>query len=134
MSRLDSCHWEVVRALEKDGWKVDPNPKQLLDEISGMMVRLDLMAEQNEDKRIFVEIKCYPKNNRTQELYISFGQYLLYRTFLAAEGIQTPLYLALPKDIYEENFHHIIRKAVLDNGVKLIVVDLETESVVEWIE
>lgn len=134
MSKFDQCHWQVVHGLEKEGWTVDPRPGQLLDEVSGMIVRVDLLAERDESERIFVEVKCYPQHNKTQELYISFGQYILYRSFLEAEEIIAPLYLAIPKDIYEENFHHIIRQAVKSNGIKLVVVDIEAEKVVQWIE
>jgi hypothetical protein len=134
MSKLDSCHWQVVRALEKDGWIVDPKPGQLIDEISGMMVRVDLIAERNELERIFVEVKCYPQHNKTQELYISVGQYLLYRAFFEAASITTPLYLAIPEDIYKDNFHHIIRKAIQGNGIKVVIVNVETEEIIEWIE
>jgi hypothetical protein len=134
MSKLDSCHWQFVHALEKDGWTVNPKPAQLIDEISGMMVRADLYAERDENERVIVEVKRYPQHNKTQELYISFGQYVLYRTFLENESITTPLYLAIPKAIYDENFHHIIRKAVQDNGIKLVVIDIEAETIEEWIE
>ncbi len=133
MSKLDSCHWQVVHALEKDGWTVNPQPAQLIDELSAMIVRIDLLAEREGNERIFVEVKCYPQHNKTQELYISFGQYILYRTFLEAEAITTPLYLAIPKTVYEEHFHHVIRKAIQDNNIKMVVVDTETEEVVEWI-
>ena len=134
MSKLDACHWQVVHALEKDGWTVDAKPLALVDRISAMMVKVDLYAEREENGRIIVEVKCYPEHNKTQELYISFGQYMLYRTFLEVRGISSPLYLAVPKDVYEQLFHRIIRKAIQDNGIKLIIVDIEAEVIIEWIE
>src|SRR6185369_6134984 len=115
VSGLDSCHWQVVHALEKDGWTVNPKPTRLVNEISGMIIKVDLRAERNVDQRIFVEVKCYPEENKTQELYISFGQYILYRTFLEKEGIDIPLYLAVPKEVYERNFHVIIQAAIQNN-------------------
>lgn len=133
MSALDSCHWQVVRALEKEGWNVNSQPGRLISENSGMIVKIDLRAERNENERIFVEVKCYPETNKTQELYISFGQYILYRSFLDEEGYDIPLYLAVPLDVYQDSFHSTIRKAIQDNAIKLLVVDIETESVVEWI-
>jgi hypothetical protein len=133
MSKLDSCHWQVVHALEKDGWAVNAKPPLLIDQISAMMVRVDMYAERQTDGRIIVEVKCYPQQNKTQELYISFGQYILYRAFLESQGVTSPLYLAIPKDIYEDTFHHIIQKAIQDNGIKLIIVDIEMEVITEWI-
>jgi hypothetical protein len=134
MPILDSCHWQVVRALEKDGWQVNPKPSQFTEENSGMTVIIDLYAERSEDERLFVEVKCYPEKNRTQELYVSFGQYMLYRSFLQQEGLDIPLYLAVPKEIYATRFHNIIRQAIEDNDIKVVVVDIETETVSEWIE
>lgn len=133
MSKLDACHWQVVHALEKAGWTVDPKPLALVDRISAMMVKMDVYARREENSQIIVEIKCYPEHNKTQELYISFGQYLLYRAFLEIRGISAPLYLAVPKAIYDKHFHRVIRKAVADNGIKLMIVDLEAEEIVEWI-
>jgi hypothetical protein len=134
MSKLDSCHYEVVHALEKQGWTVDPKPLALVDRISAMMIRIDLYAEREENQRIIVEVKCYPEHNKTQELYISFGQYIMYRAFLQIRDIDAPLYLAVPKPIFDTHFHRVIRKAIQDNGIKLIVVDVEAEEIVEWIE
>jgi hypothetical protein len=68
------------------------------------------------------------------ELYIALGQYVLYRAFLAKKGLSTPLYLAIPSTIYNRAFNAIIQQACRDNHFKLVLIDLETETVVQWLE
>lgn len=62
MPRLDDCHPQIVRALEKDGWKVEPHAYKI--ETSERTIFIDVEASrQNNGSRqhvIVVEIKCFP--------------------------------------------------------------------------
>jgi hypothetical protein len=53
---------------------------------------------------------------------------------LAELGITTPLYLALPEEVYNQLFDSTVQRAVRDNHVKLVIVDLDTETVSQWKE
>jgi len=68
-------------------------------------------------------------------MYIALGQYLLYRTMLRREmDYDEPLFLAIPSTIYETIFSPFIQLTCHENGIKLLVVDLEAERILQWIE
>jgi hypothetical protein len=137
---LDSCHFQVVRALRKDHWKVTDKPKYIDDSDSEMFVYIDIEAVQETNggetspRQIYIEVKCFPGKNSTQEIYISLGQYLIYRALLARQEIRAPLYLAIPHTVYESAFNMVFRQALQDNRIMVVVVDLESETIVQWIE
>jgi hypothetical protein len=53
---------------------------------------------------------------------------------LATRDNPTPLYLAVPSTIYSKRFDAIINGIIQDNHMKLLVVDLAMEMIVQWIE
>ncbi len=133
---LDQCHQQVVRALENDGWIVAKKPTKLYSE--DRQVFIDILAERgangSQQQIILSEVKCFPdRGDTTREVYIAFGQYLVYRALLAELKRQIPLYLAIPEDAYNEIFDPVLQRAVNDNQVKLLIVNLETETIVRWI-
>ncbi len=137
MPRLDDCHEQVVRALEKDGWVVAK--KQLKLYAEDRQIFIDVRASRGsngtQQQILLVEVKCFPdRESTTQELYIAFGQYIMYRAVLAELNIQSPLYLAVPEDVFTETFDPTALRAVKDNHIKLITVNLETEAITRWME
>ncbi len=137
MPRLDDCHEQVVHALENDGWRVDDRPRRLIHE--ERLVFIDIQAAKgingSRQQILLAEVKCFPDRERTtQELYIAFGQYIVYRALLAQEEIDLPLYLAVPLDAYEQIFDSTVMRAISDNKVKLVIVNLETETISQWRE
>src|SRR5712691_8924559 len=94
MPAQDTCQPKIIRALEKDGWAVTDKPPGLYA-ASKMPAFIDLKASKT-NTAIYVEVKCFPRANRTQELHIAFGQYLIYREVLARLLPNTSLYLAVP--------------------------------------
>lgn len=137
MPRLDDCHEQVVHALEKDGWSVDHRPRRLIHE--ERLVFIDIQAAKgvngSRQQILLAEVKCFPDRERTtQELYIAFGQYIIYRALLAQEEINLPLYLAVPLDAYGDIFDSTVQRAISDNKIKLVIVNLETETIAQWRE
>jgi XisH protein len=130
----------VVRALRKAGWTIADKPKYIGDAEAETFVYIDIEAVASStdvntrSRLIFVEVKCFPRKSTTQEVYIALGQYLIYRALLANQTDEVPLYLAVPRTTYEAQFNAIFRRAIRDNRIMTIVVDLETETIVEWIE
>jgi XisH protein len=70
----------------------------------------------------------------TRDLYIAFGQYILYRALLAELRDESPLYLAVPEDAFINIFEQTALRAVRDNQVKMVIVNVETETITQWIE
>ena len=137
MPRLDDCHEQVVHALEKDGWNVDDKPRRLIHQ--ERLVFIDIQAARgtngSRQQILLAEVKCFPDRERTtQELYIAFGQYIIYRALLAQEEINLPLYLAVPLDAYDQIFDSTVLRAISDNSVKLVIVNIATETISQWSE
>jgi hypothetical protein len=138
MPALDSCHFQIVRALQKEGWQVAPRPKYIYDENVTVFIDIEALRSANgndeNNRRIYIEVKCFPDPGSTRELYIAIGQYLVYQTVLASQTTPIPIYLAIPINVYDGTFNSTVRKTVKEHKIKLVVVDLETETIVQWLE
>lgn len=137
MSRLDYCHPQVVHALENDGWTVNPIPLEI--ETPERTIHVDIEASRQingtRQRVLMAEVKCFPDRKKTtRELYEAVGQYIIYRAVLAEINMTVPLYLALPVEDYVTILDTTARRAIRDNRIKLLIVNLESERVVEWIE
>ncbi|MHB8625182.1 MAG: element excision factor XisH family protein [Aggregatilineales bacterium] len=131
MPAQDSCQPQVVHALQKEGWAI-VDTSTVLYATPDMPIFIDLEAFKA-DVHIYIEVKCFPRANRTQELHIAFGQYVIYREVLARLRPNMSLYLAVPHnnpDLATPTF----QAAINNNHVKIILIDLEKERIVGWNE
>jgi hypothetical protein len=137
MPALDNCQPSVIRALEKSGWFIENAPFRLKMEQRVYYIDLKASQQHNGTKLtvLFAEIKCFGSGSViSQEIYGAFGQYLIYRSALKTENIAIPLYLVIPKFTYELYFDAVVQLAIRENRIKLLVIDMDTESVHQWIE
>ena len=137
MPRLDDCHEQVVRALQKDGWVVRDKPLRIRTNLRAVHIDIEATRNTNGSSQhiLLAEIKCFPdRKSTTAELYIAVGQYVIYRAILAEANMAIPLYLAVPEIIYNTIFDSTVRGAISDNNIKMIIVNLETETITQWIE
>src|SRR5258708_1984321 len=137
MPKLDDCHYQIARALQTDGWQIMQNGLYVDDEFTNALY-IDIQAMRPGNgtlaRSIFVEAKCFPSPRKTPDLHRATGQYLVYRVILDDEGFSDPLYMAVPADTFEEYFNERLLKAAKKHSIKLVVVDIEQESVVQWIK
>lgn len=136
MPALDYCHPHIARALEKDGWAL---VETIRVATAMRTVYIDMEATRNingaSQRMVLAEIKCFPdRDSTTRELYTAIGQYLIYRTMLAENDVQIPLYLVVPEKVYDTIFDAIVRRVMNDHNIMILVVDIETEAAVRWIE
>jgi hypothetical protein len=135
---LDSCHFQIAHALRNDGWKVVEKPTYIDATDATKPIYIDLAASKGsngtEGRQVYIEVKCFPGKNETQETYIAFRQYIIYRALLAEQEIFVPLYLAGPSTIVNKQITNIVWRAVRDNGIKLLIVDVLMETITQWIE
>ena len=134
---FDVCHEQIVRALEKAGWTVEKQQAKL--NTTQRQVFVDILAERglngSRQQIMLVEIKCFPdRDSTTQELYVSIGQYLIYRAVIAELDLTIPLYLAVPDDAFRDIFDSTARRVLQESRIKMVVVNLETETITQWIE
>ena len=137
MPALDYCHENIVHALEKDGWTV--SDRQLRIRTAERIIYVDVSASKavngSRQQILLAEVKCFPNaDSTTRDLYTAIGQYLIYRVILAEVEENAPLYLAIPEAVYEVVFDSTIRRAIQENRIKLLIVNLEREMIVQWIE
>jgi hypothetical protein len=137
MSAKDIYHDVVVRALEKDGWRITDDPYRI--PVGRRNVLVDLGAEkviaaEREDKQIAVEIKSFQGESEVHDLEVALGQYLLYRPFVSSKDPERRLYLAVPREAYQNIFDEPIgRGVVAAYELHLLIFDPATEGIFQWI-
>lgn len=134
----DLYHDQVKRALEKDGWEITHDPYEI--RVGGVEMYIDIGAEQiigaeRENDRIAVEVKSFINSSRISDFHLAHGQFLDYRYALEDIDPERILYLAIPSFVYQTFFslafiHSVIQRSQL----KLLVYDLEQETIEKWIK
>ncbi|MEO1623038.1 MAG: XisH family protein [Cyanobacteria bacterium J06632_3] len=139
MSKRDTFHVAVKRALEKDGWTITADP--LWAEAGGIGVAIDLAADRliaadRDGERIAVEVKNFLASaSAISEFHTALGQFLNYRAVLALDSPDRELFLAVPVGAYKTFFQlPIPRQQIEDFEVSLLVYDPIKESIVLWKE
>jgi hypothetical protein len=133
----DLFHDIVRSALEKDGWLVTDDPLNIRS--GGVDVQIDLGAErliaaQKAGEKIAVEIKSFVSASKISEFHTALGQFINYRTALRVEEPSRNLYLAVPLVTYNDFFNlPFIQTVVNENKLKIIIYDVETEEIAQWI-
>jgi len=137
MSARDKIHYAVRNALEKNGWTVTADPLAL--EFKEVKTEIDLAAErllalERGGEKIAVEIKSFRSRSTQYELHTAVGQFVMYSTFLKHVEPDRVLFVAIPDVVYSELFSiRGIERLRSENGIRLIVVDVENEEIVQWI-
>ena len=137
MPSFDQCHNQVMRALQKDGWRI--TEQQVPMKLGRRRVFIDLRATHgangSRQELALIEVKCFPDpQNTSQDIYTAVGQYILYRAMLRELELDIPLYLSIPEVIYNDVFDTIVQRAVAESQIKLVIVNLDEERVVRWSE
>ncbi|MBX3066402.1 MAG: element excision factor XisH family protein [Anaerolineae bacterium] len=130
MPAFDKCHREIVRALIAAGWNI-VTEQVYLDDFHPSYI--DLQIEMNGEYR-YIEIKCFPGNSVTQELYVAFGQIILYQALLLRTNNPIPLYMAMPHELYDQIFSFTEQYAIDHYDIKIVLIDRQMERIVRWIE
>ena len=134
----DIYHQPIRRALETDGWTVTDDPLTL--RFGEQNVFVDLGAEaplgaEKAGRKIAVEIKSFLGKSAITELERALGQFTFYRFLLRRDQPERLLYLAISEDAYLALFDIADgRDLMADAQVRLVVVNIEREEVIEWIE
>jgi hypothetical protein len=136
MPALDSCHEQIVNALVKDGWHVFDLPRYMDTETRTIFIDIEANKGQNGTERhlLLVEVKCFNDDKRaTQDVYQAIGQYLVYRMILRETQEENALYLAVPSQAYQQFFDIIIQKVIAEAKIKLLIVNIDTETIEQWL-
>jgi hypothetical protein len=137
MPALDKIHDAVRNALIKDGWTITDDPFTI--QYEDVELFADLAAErplaaQRGEERVVVEIKSFLGPSLQREWQTALGQYVIYRDLLGVVAPDREVFLAVGAATFAQFFKRkSVQLVVQSNRIKLVVVDLDTEEVVEWI-
>ncbi len=138
MPAIDFYERHVINALQKAGWHLDDPPHYLL-KVANRKLYIDLEAQRFDQNAvqsiIVVEVKGFEGGSALRRLEEAVGQYVVYRALLEETENAPTLYLAVPMVAYagilSEQVGQIVRKRV---HIKMIVVDIEREEIVQWLD
>ena len=134
MSAKDKYHDIVIHALQKEGWHILGEQQRLI--VETRTVWIDIRAVKDVPANvIFVEVKNY-ENIPSPVAYLEsvLGQYLLYRAIITSSNRDEELYLALPQQAMDGIFGEELGKlAIRYYNLKIIVFDVQKESIIQWI-
>ncbi|TVP66552.1 MAG: fatty-acid oxidation protein subunit alpha, partial [Leptolyngbya sp. LCM1.Bin17] len=93
-----------------------------------------VLAAERGGQKIAVEIKSFIQNSPISEFHTALGQFINYRTILAAQDPDRILYLAVPLDTYSSFFSlKLVQSIVTENRLKLIIYRPQQEVISQWI-
>jgi hypothetical protein len=135
MPAVHTCEPAVIRAFEKAGWEILDHPLKLqIRKRENFVADLRLSKLNTEQTIIVVEVKCFVGESVLHEFYQAVGQYLHYRAALNIKGINEPVYLSIPADVYESLFQRLsVQMVVNDAKINLVIIDLQREEITKWL-
>jgi len=137
MSAKDIFHNTVRTALEKDGWTITNEPL-FLPASQEVTMKVDLAAQklisaEKGSQKIAVEVKSFVGLSAISEFHTAVGQCLNYQVALDKLEPERILYLAIPKDIYQEFFtDSFVQEVVNRYQIKLLVFHVQKQEIVLW--
>ncbi|MEG3840332.1 XisH family protein [Microcoleus sp. herbarium14] len=137
MPAKDIYHNEVKNALLKDGWTITADPYFIKYEDAELYA--DLAAEkpiaaQRQGQKIVVEIKSFVGRSLMYDFHGALGQYMVYRNLIQLTEPEYKLYLAIDDLVYKNFFQRkSIQVITNENKLLLMVVEMEKEEILQWI-
>ena len=137
MAAKDSIHDAVKQALIQDGWTVTHDPYTIA--YQGEYAYADLAAErpfaaERSGQKIIVEVKSFTGPSTIHDFKAALGQYMFYLPLLTEVAPGYKLYLAVSDVAYATDFQRKMVQFVVEHErIPLIVVNLELEEIVQWI-
>lgn len=138
MPAKDIYHNAVRFALVKDGWEILTEDYSL--EYGGDRLYVDIAAEKSiaaekQGQKILVEVKSFLGRSFIKDLEQAVGQYVVYRDIMLETALDFELYLAITQGTYKSYFQRQLTQMIIKrNKVKLLIVDAESEVIVQWID
>ncbi|MBJ7437239.1 MAG: XisH family protein [Acinetobacter sp.] len=134
----DIFHDAVKAALEKEGWLITHDPYTINIPEFRPRQEIDLGAEkmiaaQKDIEKIAVEVKSFVQPSIVYDFHAALGQYLNYLLGLKRQEPERVLYLAVPiraQVLFEEM--GLIIESIETYGVKMIVYEERTQTIVSW--
>lgn len=92
------------------------------------------VAVERDGQKLVVEVKSFIGASKIQDLKEALGQYDIYRYLLEEVAPDRKLYIAISKAAYNSFFTQDITQLILKkHQLPTIVVDLDSEEIMQWI-
>jgi XisH protein len=137
MPRLDIIHNSVKSALIKDGWLITDDP--YLIQYRKTTLYADLAAErpiaaERDGQKLVEEVKSFIGAPKIQDLKEALGQYDIYRYLIEETAPERKPYIAISEVAYKTFFSQDLAQLIISkHQLPVIVVNIDTEEVVQWI-
>jgi hypothetical protein len=135
MHAKDRYHDTVKRALIKDGWHVLRENATFIIESRHIQIDLKVSKTINDQPMtLFVEIKSFLRQSVMEDLEHAVGQYVLYRLVINDAGIESSrLFLAVPRTAHDSILSEPIGQLTTKElSMRIVVIDIEKEEIVQW--
>ncbi|HLP89160.1 MAG TPA: XisH family protein [Nostocaceae cyanobacterium] len=137
MPAKDIYHDIVKNALIKDDWTITADPYKIKYKDAELFADLSaekpIVAEQS-GRKIIVEIKNFLSPSPMKDFELALGQYILYRNLINLTEPEYKIYLAIKESTYQNFFNRdSIKEIVALNQMLIIVFNIETEEILQWI-
>lgn len=94
-----------------------------------------LLAAEKGTEKIAVEIKSFIGQSPVSEFHKALGQYENYRLSLEILEPNRTIWLAIPKDAWEDFFQRdFIQRAIKRLHIDIIIFEVENQTVISWIK
>ena len=137
MPAKDVYHNIVKQALIKDGWLILKENYELT--YQGDSLYPDFAAEKSiaatrGTEKILVEVKSFLGRSFIADLQATLGQYIMYQEVVKVQRLDFRLYLAIPADLYQNNFQTPLAQLMIQSTqVNLLVFEPSQEVIQLWI-
>ncbi len=137
MPAKDVYHDAVKNALIKDGWTITADPYKIKYKDAELFADLAVekpIALEKDKWKIVVEVKSFLSPSPMRDFEVALGQYILYRNLISLTEPEYQVYLAIKDSVYENFFKRdSIKDIAKINQLLLIIIDMEKEEILEWI-
>jgi len=137
MPAKDLYHHAVKQALINDGWTITADPYFIRYEDAELYADLAAdrpLAADRQGEKIVVEIKSFIGRSQMYDFRNALGQYIVYQNLIQLTEPERSLYLAIDDITYANFFQRKSIQAILrKTQIRLVIVDIEQESIVQWI-
>jgi hypothetical protein len=137
MPAKDLYHQAVKQALINDGWTITADPYFIRYEDAELYADLAAdrpLAADRQGEKIVVEIKSFIGRSQMYDFRNALGQYIVYQNLIQLTEPDRSLYLAIDDITHANFFQRKSIQAILNKTrIRLVIVDIEQESIVQWI-
>jgi len=132
----DIVHQIIREVLVNEGWVITQDPYILKDYDPDWEIDFGaekVIAAERGKEKIAVEAKSYLGLSFAYEFHQILGQHLNYRAGLKRLEPDRTLYLAVPNDVYDLEFHRAgIQNSIEDYHLRFFVFSEQNKSILQW--